>query len=422
MNTQLNQNDPLNLDPRAISILIAVARFPNGVTVNKLASLLSMSYRSIRSLCEAMASQTPPLLAARVGAYTEYTSHPAVNLHSLFDLPPAADRSAKRPTHPSQPSEPIARPPKQPHRKRANLVIDALRVKQLSLDPSLLIVFNQIFKDIESLSPSVESSFSKTNSDQGEQKQDLRWLKSIRIKSCQIDELTLLTPGKPVFQGERPTHPGRTTNLAEDTPDGEPSNDPARNQPAPSTPQPVEEKPNFRKYTPPDTSRMVNINLPTFGFYNSSIINGRRLDPDEINPRHTQQYLLHAAEIMEHAVLWHPQFAVIKEGLVLGWLAQALDGYQRGKLTQPWGIVYRGLLGELNSRYPDKRFRDHPEKLLPSEWLIKAGWEIAEADLPPTPEQDPTWKPSGPALCVHRDYDDQDDDDPPTDSDQTDDE
>lgn len=382
MSTKQKTIDPLKLDPRAISVLIAVARFPNGVTINKLYSLLAMSYRTIRALCDDLTSQSPPLLIARSGAYTEYSLHPSTNLPLLLNLEPPAIQPTRHPDHP----EPQPRPPKRTQSKRANLDLETLRVKKVSLDLDCSLVLLENLKGIDSLSLTTSKTLQAKTKDKAQSYkiEDLRAFKNIRVKHILVDELTAPLPSNQT--GERTTQnirlPQDDMVQASVAPDEQPTTSTARpNEPA------------TRKYRPPDTRRMLITPLPEDLFQLPYYINGRQWNINDINPRHNQQYLFHTAKLFDNPVLWNSRFNGLKEGLVLGWIAQALDGYDRGRVLQPWGIIYRGLLGELPNRYPDKRFRDEPHKILPRDWLFRAGFHLEESDLPPTPEQDPDWEP-----------------------------
>ncbi|HEY3312015.1 MAG TPA: hypothetical protein VGK00_10280 [Anaerolineales bacterium] len=100
-------------------------------------------------------------------------------------------------------------------------------------------------------------------------------------------------------------------------------------------------------------------------------------------------------------VKWHESFSEKQPWELLGWLAQAWQAYQRGKSDRPWGLVYRGLLGELRQKEPDRAYRAEPWLSLPDEYLQACGLvddlsaepeqESLEWDEPPaySPQSDP---------------------------------
>jgi|GEM_PF-6299171 len=372
--------DPLSLEPRGLTILLAISRFPDGVTINKLAGQLAMSYRTIRAVCRQLVSRQPPLLEVYRGVYDVYRLSSGANLNYFPRALPAdqtPDQPAQRlPKRPELPVHPTAKPP----RKRPNLRIGPIRIARVSLASLYQEDFNSLIKNLESLS--LNHLKSSPNQADGLTGPGLGIFKNIQIASVQID-LIRVEPA------------GRTANLADEP-----------NQPRPSENGETEEEdpterpgsqslvsPSSRRYTPPDESRLMRVHLSGGAFSAMQLVHGRRLMAEEVNPRHTQQYLLQSDRLFEHAVLWHPSFGEIPEKTVLGWMAQALDGSQHGKITQPWGIVYRGMLGELPTRQPDKRYREEPERVLGSEFLALCGYHLEEEDLPPTPQQEPDWRP-----------------------------
>lgn len=408
----MNQNspiDPLSLEPRALTILLAISRYPEGVTINKLAGQLAMAYRTIRAVCRQLATRQPPLLEVRRGLYAVYALSPTVNLNSLTQALPA-----------SQPAEIPARnrakrlkqavhlSVKHP-RKRTNLRIGPIHIARLSLERLFEKDFNYLIKNLESLS----LNHLKSLPNQADQTagRGLSVFKNIQIASVRIDLLSIEATPQP-NPSELENLPGRSVNQA-DEPNQPPSMlEKGRDEDEPDQSQPSQPfRLAARAYTPPDESRLIKVHLTGGAFSAMQLVHGRRLRAEEINPRHNQQYLLQSARLFEHSVLWHPSFGEIPEKTVLGWMAQALDGSQRGKITQPWGIVYRGMLGELPTQLPDKRYREEPERVLGHEFLALCGYHLEEEDLPPTPQQAPDWRPPPGGMTWEEEEEEEDEED-----------
>jgi hypothetical protein len=110
-------------------------------------------------------------------------------------------------------------------------------------------------------------------------------------------------------------------------------------------------------------------------------INKDSHEPDsETNPATTSsqerenRVLLRRARLMfGKPVNWHESFSEKPAFEILGWLAQAWQAYQRGKSDRPWGLVYRGLLGELRQKQPDRPYRIDPWRSLPDAYLEACG-------------------------------------------------
>lgn len=385
-------HDLLSLEPRALTILLTISRFPEGVTINQLNGLLAMSYRTIRTLCKQLSDRQPPLLDVRRELYNRYILNQNVNLNGLSPTKLSEKPVVIRPNELTKgANHPILSAAKLT-RKRPTLRIGPIRIARLSLKGFKQKDLNNLIKDLDSLSSNNFKSSQRLSSKVIE---NLRWedlhrFKSIQISSIRVDEFDI----QPAFADKQASQ-GYPTNRVINLPSlTEPNSQPVENR-AETAENNIPEKraSSVRRYLPPDESRRMEVRIRGGAFDAMGLVLGRRLRPDEVNPRHNQQYLLHSSAIFEHTVLWHPQFGQIPEKTVLGWLAQALEGSQRGKITQPWGIVYRGLLGELPSRQPDKRFRDEPERVLGYDFLSSCGYHLEEDELPPTPEQVPTWQP-----------------------------
>jgi hypothetical protein len=83
--------------------------------------------------------------------------------------------------------------------------------------------------------------------------------------------------------------------------------------------------------------------------------------------------LKNASLLFGKPVSWHSSFSEKQPDEILGWLAQAWQARNHGRSDRPWGLVYRGLLGELRQTQPDKRYRDNPWEYLPDDYLEACG-------------------------------------------------
>ena len=390
----MNQNspiDPLSLEPRALTILLAISRYPDGVTINKLAGQLAMAYRTIRALCRQLATRQPPLLEVRRGLYAVYALSPNVNLNGLTQALPVNQTPQIPAQSRARRSKQAVHPSVKPPRKRTNLRIGPIHIARLSLERLFEKDFNYLIKNLESLSLNHLKSMPK-QADQTAGR-GLSIFKNIQIASVRIDLLSIESAPLPNPSGlDNP--PGLTVNLADEPNQPLPMVGMRRDENEPGqTPPNQPPRPAAHHYSPPDENRLMKVHLSGGAFSAMQLVQSRRLRAEEINPRHNQQYLLQSVRLFEHSVLWHPNFGEIPEKTVLGWMAQALDGSHRGKITQPWGIVYRGMLGELPTQLPDKRYREEPERVLGYEFLALCGYHLEEEDLPPTPQQEPDWRP-----------------------------
>ncbi len=89
--------------------------------------------------------------------------------------------------------------------------------------------------------------------------------------------------------------------------------------------------------------------------------------------RENRQLLKNAKILFVNPVNWHPSFAGKSRAEILGWLAQASQAHRQGRLTHPWGLAYKGLLGKLKQKLPDDNFQENPERYLPEEYLEACG-------------------------------------------------
>ena len=96
--------------------------------------------------------------------------------------------------------------------------------------------------------------------------------------------------------------------------------------------------------------------------------------------------------LFAYPVVWHAEFAEKSGFELLAWLAQAWQAARQKKSDRPWGIVYKGLRGQMRQRLPDKPYRSDPWHYLPAAYLEACGLlvaggedalEIDEVDPPP---------------------------------------
>ena len=99
-------------------------------------------------------------------------------------------------------------------------------------------------------------------------------------------------------------------------------------------------------------------------------------------------WLEQAVLLFGKPVTWHASFAQKEAGELLGWLAQAHEAWRNRQSSRPWGLVYKGLRGEMASKQPDRRFREDPLAWLPEEYLKVCGLEAAAPPPDPQPEED----------------------------------
>ncbi|HEY3310568.1 MAG TPA: hypothetical protein VGK00_02905 [Anaerolineales bacterium] len=83
--------------------------------------------------------------------------------------------------------------------------------------------------------------------------------------------------------------------------------------------------------------------------------------------------LKNAHLIFGKPVTWHANFASAPPEEVLAWLAQAFMAWQEGRVEHPWGLVYRGLLGQLRQKNPDKIYLAGARSYLPADYLQACG-------------------------------------------------
>ena len=86
-----------------------------------------------------------------------------------------------------------------------------------------------------------------------------------------------------------------------------------------------------------------------------------------------QELLKNASLLFGKPVNWQASFSKKQPDEILAWLAQAWQARISGRSDRPWGLVYRGLLGELRQKQPDKRYRDAPWEYLPDDYLEACG-------------------------------------------------
>ena len=94
---------------------------------------------------------------------------------------------------------------------------------------------------------------------------------------------------------------------------------------------------------------------------------------DQALERENRRLLKNAHLLFGSPVTWHASFAGKRTLEVLGWLAQAGLAFRQGRLIHPWGVVYKGLLGQLQKKEPDEKFLEAPEKYLPDKYLEACG-------------------------------------------------
>ena len=177
--------------------------------------------------------------------------------------------------------------------------------------------------------------------------------------------------------------------------------------------QNVEKPTSARRKFYADSLRSDSLNTDSLkkDLINKDYVNKDSSKPDSgtkttstVSQEQENRALLRKARLMfGKPVNWHESFAEIPSSEVLGWLAQAWQAYQRGRLDRPWGLVYRGLLGGLRQKQPDRAYQVEPWRSLPEDYLEACGlaafaggqddWEPPDRDELPAGSQEPDLDP-----------------------------